>query len=473
MSWTILQRPLVVLVLFLLTISAFLIRLQNFQNTETRSIDEILYYRMSKQLVQEGLTGYHTVPYGRELAATGRPLPPYFFQPLFKHPPLFSFLVALSIKWFGVSPTSAGYIPILLGVLMIPLTYWLGTLLFNRTIGLISACVLWLDPVSVMTSQKVWMDTTLGFFMLLALVLFVAGLKQRKDFYYILSGLACGFAALTKYTGIFASATIAVFAFIYRRELFKTKAFLISLGLPFLMLGPWFYWNYLVYGGRFLLLQKILHRNERLYVLLGGLLVVWLVLSGIFRIMGRIKEKSILQTNDQPNAPERFSRRYINMVLGVLLALAVFPQILYGLQFSHIPRTSWGDMIFKFEPPTFYIGQLLEYSLLYIFGFASIFIERDEKQQDMGILRIGTLMTILFFTAWRSFQCRYILFAVPLLIILAVELIMTITQKIDRIKPFLPRQTLKFALFLVVGYSLLKTFYIDLVLSFPNDMCYF
>ncbi|MBZ0166095.1 MAG: hypothetical protein K8I00_04750, partial [Candidatus Omnitrophica bacterium] len=84
-----LLRKLIVLGLALLMAWAFIIRQQSILHSQGRSIDEAVYYRMAVQ-VQSGLENYHTIPYGRKLAATGRELPAYFFQPLYKHPPMFT-----------------------------------------------------------------------------------------------------------------------------------------------------------------------------------------------------------------------------------------------------------------------------------------------------------------------------------------------------------------------------------------------
>jgi len=149
------QKASIFLMLGLLTVSAFFMRLENFKRSDLRSIDEIVYYRMAKQVLDEGLSGYHTIPYGEYLAATGRSLPDYFSKPLFKHPPLFTFMAVKSMELFGKSLVSAGYVSLIFGVLLIPLTYFLGALLFDRKVGIGSALFMWIEPVSIMTSQKV------------------------------------------------------------------------------------------------------------------------------------------------------------------------------------------------------------------------------------------------------------------------------------------------------------------------------
>ncbi|MCK5082000.1 MAG: hypothetical protein KAR31_03755, partial [Candidatus Omnitrophica bacterium] len=113
------------------------------------------------------------------------------------------------------------------------------------------------------------------------------------------------------------------------------------------------------------------------------------------------------------------------------------------------------------------------YSFVYFFAFASFFIERKERLVEISLLRYGALIVLIFFSIWKYFQCRYILFAIPLLVILAFELIFMIYEKIEKIDGFLPRLFLKSALLFPIIYGLGRTVMIDLLLSFPNDMCYF
>ena len=87
--------------------------------------------------------------------------------------------------------------------------------------------------------------------------------------------------------------------------------------------------------------------------------------------------------------------------------------------------------------------------------------------------KYAVVTVLLFFTAWRCFQCRYILSVIPLLAILGAELIFTLFAKIEKLPRLLPRLILKSGLSVLIMYALAKTFYIDLFLSFTNDMCYY
>ncbi len=143
---------------------------------------------------------------------------------------------------------TAGYVSLLMGALMIPMIYFLGVMIADRKVGALAALLLWLDPVSIICSQKVWMDTSVAFFTLLAVVFFVYALKSSNDWFFIFCGVASGLAVNTKYTGILITFVMIIFAAFYRKDLFANKKFQLSLVLPILLLLPWFFWNYRVYG---------------------------------------------------------------------------------------------------------------------------------------------------------------------------------------------------------------------------------
>lgn len=218
------RKTLIFLFLAALSFNAFGLRLQTFNETTWRSIDEVVYFRLGLQLKKD-TTHYNTLAVKEWLPHIEREFPVYFYQPLFKHPPLFPYLLAAFFHLFGddrhSAPTVASNASILFGVLLIPLVYLLGAVLFNRTVGLLSAFFLYIDPISIFSSQKVWMDSTLVFFTTLTIYSFIYALKFRRDFFFILSGVASGLAILVKYPGALASISIFVYVIIYQRLLFK------------------------------------------------------------------------------------------------------------------------------------------------------------------------------------------------------------------------------------------------------------
>lgn len=469
-----LHKALIIIMLGLLTVSAFFIRLHNFKHSELRSIDEVVYYRMALQVLKEGPTGYHTIPYGQELAATGRPLPPYFFQPLFKHPPLFTFMAAVFMKVFGGTMVSAGYVALLFGALMIPLTYWLGALVFGREVGLLAALFIWLDPVSIICSQKVWMETTLSFFSILAVYIFMYAFMQKKDAFYFWAGVAAGAALLTKYTGILAWAVILIFAVVFERELFKNKRFVSSLAVPFVMITPWVYWNFLVHGNHMLANNLQIHNltlgRPRTIALLG--LTAMVVCLGAWELCKPARGKL---TGGQvvPSAGWDTMRKYAVIFCGGLLLWNIRASIMRGLDFTSLPVTSWAQGIFWGAPSTFYFGRLIEFSLLFIFSFLAFFLFSSHHFAEKRIFFLTGSVYILFFMVWGSFQSRYLLPAIPFLMVLGVAFVMELFAEMALSKNPAVYLGGRFLLMAAVLCAIFKTYLIDIMLSFPNDMCYF
>ena len=468
---------LIVLVLIALSVSAFYVRLNSFVKSDLRSIDEYVYYNMASQMVND-ITDYNTIPYGQVLTAGGRPLPPYFFAPLFKHPPVFTLMAMLSMKIFGVKLVSAGYVALFLGALMIPMIYLLGSLVYDRRTGLLAAIFLWMDPVSIITSQKVWMDTPIAFFTLLAALFFVVGLK-KNDWFFILSGIASGLAANTKYTGVLITFAIFLFAITYRRDLFKKSKFNLSLILPFLLLVPWLYWNFNVYG-----LESIANHSEISFLLgqlskLAKLIVpVVLLFGGSFFLYKKIRQDICVESKsvklDEPEAKKSNKLQYASYVLVVFMFYILFKgYVVNSLRFDFIPFTTWRGGILGNEPPVFYFGRLIEYFLIYIFAFASLLTYQPNEKTSSAFVRISAVVILLFFIMWGNFQCRYILSSVAFLILLAAHAVFMVLDSAGKIKQFTIRNILLAALILFIAYAVLKVSYLNIALSYTNDMCYF
>jgi len=467
------KKILVFLMLGLLTASAFFMRLENFKNSQIRTIDEIVYCRMARQVLKEGLSGYHTMPYGKELADKGRPLPDYFFKPLFKHPPLFTFMNCLSMRLFGDKFISCGFVSLVFGVLLIPLVYMLGSLLFDRKVALLSAIFMWLDPVNIISSQKIWMDTTLAFWCVLSIYLFAVALFKRYDFAYLLSGIACGLAMLTKYSGALSWIIILLYA-VYNRKLFKNRYFIGCLLIPGIILLPWFFWNFQVYGTDFILTHINIHHvsfeSARTKVFAAIFLVF--ILGTLWKGFRSLRNQSNGLNQSSRQNSSRLMRLLI-MACAALLVIGTFPSLVRSLTFSSLPTTSWRQGLFAMELPTFYFGRLIEWSVLFILSFAAFFIHLEEKTDSKFLLLISGLVILIFFMIWRNYQSRYILMGIPFLVILGVNFWRALLEKADELSnPFL-RSATRIGLKTFLVYAAAKTYYINLILSYSNDMCYF
>ena len=467
------KKLLIALMLGSLTTSAFFIRLENFKNTPARSIDEVVYARMAKQVLEEGLTGYNTIPYAKELAEQGRPLPNYFFQPVFKYPPLFTLLIAQSMNIFGSTPVAVAYVPLLAGVLLIPLTYLLGVLIANRFVGALAAFLMFMDPVAIICSQKIWPETTLALFTLLSVASFIKALKSGDRRYFLVSGLLCGLAANVKYPGILVAPIGLIFAYFHRGDLLRNKTFLAGALLPFLMLFPWVLWNWVTYQENFFNIQVGLHSfGIQKEVMLSritklGILGIILMILNFYR-----KKPGAVRSLTAAIFSKRIATLFLK-ALVILIIIAESDSVWRAFQINTLPLSGWSAGIFTNEWASFYFGRLVEFSPLYLFGFASFLFFRKDLSPGARFLQYATLGTLFFYVLWGNYQSRYILTCIPFFLALTAYFIFLLTQKITAIPQPLYRNILFFIMAGGILYALVKTGMINQRLSFPNDLCYF
>jgi 4-amino-4-deoxy-L-arabinose transferase-like glycosyltransferase len=436
-----------------------------------------VYTRIAIQ-IQDGLENYNTIPYGKQLSEGGRDLPEYFFQPLYKHPPLFTFFITFFMRIFGNDILSAGMVSVLLSSLMIPMIFLLGKLIYDENVGLFSALCLWLDPVSIITSQKVWPDTMMAFFTLLTVLFFVLAIKKKKDIFSILSGIASGLAANTKYTGILITVVIIIFTMTYRRELFKNKNFLFSLIMPVILLMPWLLWNYNVYG-----LSSISHHAEMrrifimiknsLYFIIPILVLAFSAFLILLKKMGAAK-KDIDRCKDQECSDVKcFITSIVPFFVIFVFVFLMKDHILNSLNSAYFPDASWAMGYFRDQPSSFYFGRLIEFFFIYFFSFIAVLLFNPNEKTESALVRLSGILILVFFVTWGNYQSRYILSCIPFLILLGTDLIFRLYQQIDK-APYLPVKfavKATFIVFLVIVF--IKVGIIDQFMSFPHGFCYY
>jgi len=131
---------------------------------------------------------------------------------------MMSIPIALSFKFFGISEFSASLYILLTSIGSLIITFYIGRMLFNATVGLIAAFLLSFYPLEVIYSTHIVPDVPLAFFIGLGVLIFIyAEEKTKKDIYYFFSGLIIGIAYLVKIT------TIIIFPFILIYSIFFSK----------------------------------------------------------------------------------------------------------------------------------------------------------------------------------------------------------------------------------------------------------
>lgn len=116
-----------------------------------------------------------------EMYARGDWLVPTFNEELFAHkPPLMYWGMLLGFEFFGVNEFAARCFSAVFGMGMVLLTYWLGLMLFNRKIGFIASIVLLSSLMFTVVARSATADAHLGFFVLLAIALWVEEARRRQ-----------------------------------------------------------------------------------------------------------------------------------------------------------------------------------------------------------------------------------------------------------------------------------------------------
>lgn len=467
-------KPFVVYaVLFFLAFSGFYIRINNYRKSTTRTIDELVFYHLGAQL-KNHFPEYHARGFSSlllEIHPEFAPLPEYLTQPLFKHPPLFSGLISLALRLFGEHYYSAMYVSAFFGVMMIFLVYWIGTLSFDETTGLAAAFLVWLDPVNIISGQKIWMDTTASFFILLAVFFLIRGVKYGAILDYAGFGFASGCAFLTKYTGLLTLLGAGLYFVFFQRKILRRRVALLCFGVPALMAVPWLIWNYQIYGHAFF--PRILALHNLATITTRSILTGFFVLGGLLVLFygGRMKFEKIPQI--------RFGARlegYQTIQWGLLglLAALFLSRYIDIVSPLHLPETYWQAGRFGGEPWFFYFKRLPEFSLFYLVSYAAFFFDFGQKRRHGAIiLKIFSGIILIFFSLWENYQVRYILAATPLLLTLSAALWIHRLQQLMNLRDETKRTQRLILAGLVSGYILIKTFYVNFMVSFPNDMCYF
>lgn len=463
------KKIIIALLISGLCVAAFCIRFENFKKPGPRTTDEAVYYVMARQM-DDNIFAYSASAYAvNEYLTTGQKLPEYFYDPLFKHPPAFILMIMLSVKIFGPSALGAGFFPVLWGSLAIALVYLLGSLIGGRAIGFLAAAFMFIDPVGIMSSQKVWMDAPLMFFMLLTVYAYWKGICARQDWWFFLGGLAAGIAVMIKYPGILTFFNVILFVFLTCPDYFYNKKFLISLSFPFLISLPWIFLNCYVYGAGSMIKRITVHG--------GGLISTPVILTGM---MGSTVLFAWLITKKPKLFAERFehlfSTRFVfflkvaGFIGAILFVLYYIPK---SLNFHEVPAAVWFQSAFSGQPHWFYFQRLLRFCLLYGFSYLAFFEPFCKSDHSHFLLKLNAFILLLFFAMWGNFQCRYILPALPFLMVLSVDFIWRTLGNLARIR-MVPLRLLCQAIILIfIVLAVSKTMLINYEVSYTNYMCYF
>jgi len=215
----------------------------------------------------------------------------YYDQPLFWKTPLLPYILSLSHRFFAkpnqpfsIVATNIGKIvkklkpdaffkaqfyaclvPLIFDLMTILLVFFIGQKLFTARIGIYASILMATNAISIWISHRIWTESLLVFFLVFSVWLFLIAKDKRSLILYVLSGIFCGLAILSKQTGILAVMPILLLS-IGAKSLTARKSgninkdskieifnmgYLIFIIFTLLIAAPWFIKVFQVYGNPF------------------------------------------------------------------------------------------------------------------------------------------------------------------------------------------------------------------------------
>jgi hypothetical protein len=161
-------------------------------------------------------------------------------------------------RLFFTTQFYAAVVPFAFSAVLMLITFALGRILFSDRVGLYAAFMMAVNPVSILTSYKLWADDMLAVFVALAVLLYLLAVRNNTVWLAFLAGISGGIAVLTKQNGGIIFVALFAYTLWLNRSCMKTvrtwprliidrRLIAFGLGLVFLS-APWFYKIYRVYG---------------------------------------------------------------------------------------------------------------------------------------------------------------------------------------------------------------------------------
>src|SRR5262245_29007091 len=118
--------------------------------------------------------------------------------------PMITYPIAANFALFGSGEASASAWALLCSLVSVFVVYRLGTVLHDRTVGLIAALLCAFYPLEVINGTRILSDVQVGMFTSIGLLLFVEAAQRRSIAMFALSGAAAAGAYLANARGLLA-----------------------------------------------------------------------------------------------------------------------------------------------------------------------------------------------------------------------------------------------------------------------------
>lgn len=108
--------------------------------------------------------------------------------------PIYYYFMAPFLLLFNYNPVGPAIMVGIIGTITVWLVYKLGSLLFNKPVGVIAAVLYAIAPVIISYSRSSWNPNPLPFFSILVLYFLYNGLKEEKNKFLLFAGICLGIA---------------------------------------------------------------------------------------------------------------------------------------------------------------------------------------------------------------------------------------------------------------------------------------
>jgi 4-amino-4-deoxy-L-arabinose transferase-like glycosyltransferase len=285
-------------------------------------------------------------------------------------------LISLSFFFFGISEWSLYLHVFLSSMLSILIIYILGSKLFNKNVGLLSAFLLAVFPMDVLYATVVESDHIATFFLMLCfLFYYMADRSQRSTLLFFLSGFFLAASFFTKIFGLLFLPVLLFYEFFAEREHIRKRIFSVLIPFTigfFLLVSPLFVYQYNATGDLF----YNIHVERAMPLAIAayeGFPVDWSFVT-------------------QPD-------------------FTSFPKYMFNV----IPTKAWGEGIRDRTPKLHFYFLLLPFAFCYSFSYL-----RKHKKKELIFLSLWFVLTFFFLEFYTSIVKveRYLAIVAPPLLLL-------------------------------------------------------
>jgi len=206
----------------------------------------------------------------------------YYDEPVYHLPPLFSYalmwshrvftdeepyyIVYMNLKEKAIFELPRQFLtiqfycvilPFVFSLLSIVMVFLIGKKFFSEEVGFYAAMMMAVAPINILTSQRIWADDMVCFFLILGAILFYMGHSKNNVILSGIGGVSVGLSALTKPNGGFIVFAIILYCLWQgRKELLSRRIFQVIFNKHLMVFGmavfltnlPWFYLMTKTYG---------------------------------------------------------------------------------------------------------------------------------------------------------------------------------------------------------------------------------